>query len=591
MNLPKSVSDTFGEALGYVVGEATTTRVMVRTREPLKVGEYVVVEPLKDGEKEILGWVEESIARNDYVEDVVELESEELVDALLKRWELSLAHTKYFATVKLLSELDSLVEHKRSTPPRTAPDPGSKVYKASEEVLKKIFAREDDPSFIKLGRLSAHEKVPFYVNVNAIVNRHLAIVAVTGAGKSNTVSVLVERMVKEKHGSVLIFDMHGEYGEILEDEYMNEIEPKLDPTKLDYTSFAKLMGIKDAPKQELYLRNILKMWQVLERSTLVKKEEFYDIMQNMIIELINMGKNKRPMPMIPDSRSKIHTIALLLKERGKLDKKRPVSSILEALKSSSQSDICKRGLCEDLYNTIEIVSNDTNTVLPTLLLKFQDMVSKYKDGLALFKFYTPDIIEQIKPGKLNVLDLHSLDEDTADVVVSITLRKVLDARKRFVNNGRGEGTLNFPIFLVLEEAHILAPANRKTQTKYWVSRITREGRKFGVGLCMVSQRPKGLDQDALSQANNLIVLRLIEPGDQRHVQASSEGLSEELLKQLPSLATGEAIIIGPLAPLPALVKIDEASSKGSGHDVNVIEEWMKSGPRSEPGGEEGLWEE
>ena len=583
MNLPKSVSDTFDEALGNVVGEATATRVVVRTREPLKVGEFVIVEPLK-GEGEVLGWVEESVAKNDYIEDIMELESLELADALMRQWELSMAHTKYFATVKLLSLLDPLVNEGRHVPPRTAPDPGSRVYKASNEVLEAIFAKKNDPRYIRLGELSAHPGVPFYVNVNSIVSRHLAIVAVTGAGKSNTVSVLVQRIVKEKRGSVLIFDMHGEYTDVLEERYVNYVPPLLDPTKLDASAMAKLMGLKDAPKQELYLRNVLRIWKVLEMSSLVEKEDFFDVVQNILTELMN----RKNMPMLSDNVHKLYVAAQLLERQKIFNKTRPVESLLRALKSSSNTDVCKRGGCDDLYSEIELVSSDKNSVLPTLLLKFQDMKNKYQDKL--LKFNVPDVIEMIKPGKLNVMDLHQLDEDTADVVVSITLSKVLNARKDYVH--KRPSPLTFPILLILEEAHILAPANRRTLTKYWVSRITREGRKFGVGLCMVSQRPKGLDQDALSQANNLIVLRLIEPGDQRHVQASSEGLSEELVRQLPSLATGEAVILGPLTPLPAIVRIDKAEGKRVGSDLDIVRQWMETDEleKESGGGDEALWE-
>jgi len=598
MSLPKATNDTFGEALGSVVGEATASRVLVRTREPLKVGEYVIIEPLKGG-NDILGWVEESIAKNDLIEDIINLESTELAETLVKQWELTMVHTKYFATVKLLSEVDPLVKEGRHEPPRTAPDPGSRVYKADRRVLEKIFSKADDPRYVRLGVLSAHPDVPFYVDVNSIISRHLAIVAVTGAGKSNTVTVLANRIVKEKRGCVLIFDMHGEYHGAIEDNYLKVIHPVLDPTKLDADAMAKLMGLKDAPKQELYLRNILKVWKVIERSTFVRKKEFYNIVQNMIIELMKGGM----LPILNDAKLKM--IVDLLREEGKFNKQRPLRSVIEVLeKSQRNSPRCKKSDCSDLFDTLKPTSSDVNSSIPNLLIKFQDMISRYSN---ILKFNAPDIVDEIEPGKLNVMDLHTLDEDMADVVVSIAMKKILNARKNSVHETKEkisdmkENSLHenekskfpVPILLVLEEAHILAPANRRTLTKYWVSRITREGRKFGVGLCMVSQRPKGLDQDALSQANNMIVMKLIEPGDQRHVQASSEALSEELVKQLPSLATGEALVLGPLAPLPAIVRVDKAERKGIGHDLDVVKEWMKTHNEEakRSSGEDGTWEE
>jgi hypothetical protein len=172
-----------------------------------------------------------------------------------------------------------------------------------------------------------------------------------------------------------------------------------------------------------------------------------------------------------------------------------------------------------------------------------------------------------------VIDLGSVDEDGADVVVSHILRSILEARKNYKRSGNG---LSFPIFLVLEEAHVLAPFDKETLSKYWIGRIAREGRKFGIGLCLVSQRPKRLDSDSLSQASNMIILNLVEPNDQRYVQMASEILSQDLLEQLPSLNVGEAVIIGPSIKVPALVKIDEFKGKLEGTDPNVRKEWEEA---------------
>ena len=122
----------------------------------------------------------------------------------------------------------------------------------------------------------------------------------------------------------------------------------------------------------------------------------------------------------------------------------------------------------------------------------------------------------------------------------------------------------------VEEAHILAPQNRSSNSKYWITRIAREGRKFGLGLCLVSQSPKTVDHDALSQMNNMIILRLVEPEDQRHVQSASESLSQDLVNQLPSLNVGEAIVLGLMSKVPTLVKIDEFKGRRHGDDMDIV---------------------
>ena len=135
--------------------------------------------------------------------------------------------------------------------------------------------------------------------------------------------------------------------------------------------------------------------------------------------------------------------------------------------------------------------------------------------------------------------------------------------------------MDFPIFCVIEEAHNLASNSLNMKSKYTISKIAREGRKFGVGLCLVSQSPKSLDSGSLSQINNLIILRLVEPGDQKHVQKSSESLSNDLLEQLPSLNIGEAVIVGQMTKIPTMVKIDEFEGKSVGSDLDIVKLWKQ----------------
>ena len=148
-------------------------------------------------------------------------------------------------------------------------------------------------------------------------------------------------------------------------------------------------------------------------------------------------------------------------------------------------------------------------------------------------------------------------------------RNALQRRKNAIH-GSSDKTLDHPVFFIIEEAHILAPNKRDSQSKYWIQRVAREGRKFGLGLCLVSQSPKTVDHDALSQMNNMIILRLVEPEDQRHVQSASESLSKDLINQLPSLNVGEAIVLGLMSKVPTLVKIDEFMGRRTGGDLDIV---------------------
>lgn len=203
--------------------------------------------------------------------------------------------------------------------------------------------------------------------------------------------------------------------------------------------------------------------------------------------------------------------------------------------------------------------------------KMEDLNAKYD---RLLNTNVGDILGQIKPGVANVLDLGQVDENTAEVLVAHILRRALRSRNDFVKNNN-EKALSYPVFFVVEEAHILAPQNRNPSSKYWITRIAREGRKFGLGLCLVSQSPKSVDSETLSQANNMIILRLVEPKDQRHVQTASESLSEDLVNQLPSLNVGEALLLGLMTKIPTLVKIDEFKGRQRGGDLDIVKEWSQ----------------
>lgn len=363
--------------------------------------------------------------------------------------------------------------------------------------------------------LASHPDVPYSVNVNYIVQRHLAILAVTGAGKSNAVALLVSRIIDKHNGTVLIFDMHGEYASSNLGVKTNVIQLLLNPLHLDISEFLQLIRIpSNAWRQEYILRSAL---QNIKKAIIggdVSPKEFFNELKQDIELLITSPKRSR------------------IKISGRISEwQRAASSVLS---------------------------------------KIDDLLFRYGN---IFSYnVSKDLTSIIRLGYLNIMDLGGVDEDTADVVVHHYLRRLYYERKRYIREKIGYPD---PILVVLKEAHVLVPRNENRLTKYWVSRLACEGRKFGIGLCLVSQRPKVIDENALSQTNNKIILKLVELNDLRYVQYASEYLSEELLKILPGLNIGEAVVLGLTTSLPAIVKIDICSGKSGGRDIDVVSEWSK----------------
>ena len=498
--------DVRGRLLGKVIGETSHAKVVFLSKTPPRVGQYVLVE-YPEGEF-VLGMVEQSLSGNPMAPpDAVSMASLERVE----RFEPQ-RYLYYKGVARLLAWVDeNSLAKGRIEAPKHPPPPLANVYEAGAGVLRLIFApqavNEGDDRWVRIGVLANHPDVPVHLDVDMLVSRHLAILAVTGAGKSNTVAILATRIVEKLKGTVLLLDMHSEYGGLSEAlSNVNIITPRLNPMALSSHELLQLMNIEPgrAHIQERFARIA---WREARKEGLRRPEEFFETMR----------------------------------------------SRLEAL-----------GMQRKLTNT------ERNS-LQAVINKLDDLEERYR-GLLFDPTAPIDLEATVKPGYINILSLGGLDEQASDAVVSHYLRRILDERKRW-KRSRGEEGYPVPIMIVVEEAHILIPRSRSTLTKYQAARIAREGRKFGVGLCLVSQRPKNIDEDALSQTNNKIILRLVEPNDQKYVQAASETLSDELLELLPSLNVGEAIILGLMLPLPALVKIDKFTYRLQSSDVQASREW------------------
>ncbi len=482
------------EIIGRCVGEASVDSVYFISTKMPKIGQFVILE--YENQK-VLGIIENVIRFNPALDEGII--SEEAVKKII-----DLEGEKYYikGKIRLLGNIENLEL------PRIPPSPGTEIKEADKETLEKIFGKSEKS--IKIGTLLTNKDVNVYLDVNKLVSRHLAILSITGAGKSNTVAIISSRL-NELGGTILIFDMHSEY--VNSDlKNKNIIQPKLNPLYLDAKEIAKLIKVtEEAFIQERYLR---RAWQ-----SAIK--EIKDLKINLDIDQF-------------------------------FDR---IISILE----------------KDAKN----VDASTKNSIFKVIAKLEDFLYRFKEILS---FETPKITEQIKKGFINIVDLGEVDEDIADIFVSHTLRNILQERKSFKIKEKG---LKFPIFIFLEEAHILAPKDRETLSNYFISRVAREGRKFGIGLCLVSQRPKSLNVDALSQCNNMIILKIVEPNDQKYIQSASELLTDDLIKQLPSLNVGEAIIIGPAIKLPALVKIDKFEGKLGGTDIDILKEWKKEEEKDE----------
>lgn len=459
--------------IGRVIGETTLSEINFISESNPELGEYITI---KHNDNNILGIIENLIVGNSAINKNITKESK------VKIIKDSLKGSDYYTKgkIKILGDLNNNLQM-----PRTPIAPGSAINLVDKNILNDILNPKDS---VKIGNL-INKNINISLNTKKMTSRHLAVLAMTGAGKSNTIYILIDELLKSNN-TTLIFDMHAEYvSKKFNNGDINIIEPVINPNNMAFEELKELCNISDSAfVQERFFRKAYK---------LVKDNNSNNLIQDIKKEL---------------------------EEAEEIE----------------------------FFDNKDINSGDKNKIID-VLNKIEDMEIKNSDFL---NYNVEQLISNIKEGYANIINLSDVDDNTAEIIISHVMRNLLSNKKKENSN------INFPIFNIIEEAHIIAPKGKNNKAKYWLTRIAREGRKFGIGLCLVSQSPRSVDEAILSQCNNMIIMRITDPADQRHIQGASENLSKELLNQLSSLNIGEAIILGLMTKIPSLVKIDLYKDKG-----------------------------
>lgn len=182
-----------------------------------------------------------------------------------------------------------------------------------------------------------------------------------------------------------------------------------------------------------------------------------------------------------------------------------------------------------------------------------------------------------KPGRCTVLQLSDIEQNEQQVIVGTLLRRVNKARMMTVRGevSAGENYLEYPVFALLEESHRFAPAGLSVVSTNILKQILSEGRKFGVGIGMITQRPGKLDQDVLSQCMTQIIMRIVNPIDQDTVAKTVEGAGRAMLAELPALTKGQAIISGVGVNTPVMCRIRPRLTAHGGETFDAPHEWLE----------------
>jgi len=473
------------EIVGFVYGEVkpTSFEILVENKQLAESGTYVKIH------HEMYGWVLGQIS------------------FVRRYWDDRKGVEKIIARVRVIGYKDpqGLVRL-----PKTPFKPEERVFKAHQTLIRSILGL-DTPTAVGLyvGTLEGEDGIKVYIDANKLIQKHLSVLAKTGAGKSYTVGVLLEELA-DKEVPCVVIDPHGEY-------YTLKIP---NDNQKDYDKFAH--------------------FQVVPKG-----------FQNVI----EFSPNKSINP-TADVEFKLSDKNLGAKE---------IIDILPTTLTGGQQAL--------LYQAINELKPSGDYTLEYVIQHLQLSDTNAKWGLVaslqslldtnIFSTEGIRLDEIVKKGQTSIINLKGLKPQMQELVVSKLANDLFETRKQN----------KIPaFFFLIEEAHRFCPERGVGQAiSLGILRtIAAEGRKFGMGLGIVSQRPAKVDKNVLSQANTQMILKVTNPNDINAISKSLENFTPELEEVMKNLPLGVALITSENLERPVLTNIRVRRSKHGGVAVDLI---------------------
>jgi hypothetical protein len=459
------------------------------------------------------------------------------------------------------------------------PTISDEVHLVSESDLKRIYGQPDKPYFVKVGHISGAESIPALIDINKLITRHSAIVGTTGSGKSTTVASILNAISDPSRypsARVIVFDIHGEYAQALKDRanifkvnadknegsiekdlfipfwalnfeelcnislgtFSNEKDENI---ILERISLAKLESIRLYPKKGVdpdtlnvdspipfSLNSLWHQIYIECFATYYSKNEGLPI-ENLAYEKDGAGHELKGKP-------EIAIPPIFKKPKNEKDDSEKINYLPGGLNVGQQ-----------------VLSLGAKLRIPRFDFLFKpgdwtpDADGKtVKDLDSLLK----DWIGSDKP--ITIMDLSGVPTSILNTIIGVLLRIIYEGL--FWARNLSQGGRNRPLLLLMEEAHNYL--NNEGSALTIVQKIVKEGRKYGIGAMIVSQRPSEVNSTILSQCGTFFALRLANATDRGHITSAVTDNLEGLTSMLPILRTGEAIILGEAVKLPMRTLIE-----------------------------------
>ena len=440
----------------------------------------------------------------------------------------------------------------------TVPSVNAECYLISGQKLKEFMkaitsvTSDEDVVSLGIGKYSIDEDAVAFLNGNKFFQRHAVIVGSTGSGKSWSVARILEQVAQLKSANAMLFDIHGEY------------------TPLDSSGFThyKIAGPNDSVSED---KLFLPYWLLT-----------YEEMLSMMLDRSDSNAPNQAM---------LFSSEVLKQKREKLnDTGHGDMEGVITLDSPVPYDLQRLVAELEVLDTQMVPGQRAEKQGPYFgkLTRFiQRLKAKTEDKRLNFMFsqdanlhnydYMNDLCEKLmKPledgsGGVKIIDFSEVPSDVLPLIASLVARVIFAVQQWAETHA--------PLAIFCDEAHLYIPANTEssmdTQSVGSFERIAKEGRKYGVGLVVISQRPSEVNRTVLSQCNNFVAMRLTNADDQAVIKRLLPDSLGDYSELLPILDIGEAIVVGDASILPSRIRVDAPTLKPRSATVNFWDEWSK----------------
>lgn len=414
----------------------------------------------------------------------------------------------------------------------------------------------EDAVSLQIGNYSIDEDATAWLNGNKLFQRHAVIVGSTGSGKSWCVAKILEQVASLKSADAILFDIHGEYSTLQGDSFSHLKVAGPNETIGEGTLFLPYWLLTYEEMLSLMLdrsdNNAPNQAMMFNSAVIEGKKQF----------LIDADKAEMEANITLDSPIPYNLDALLFSLKSKDEEMVP------GAKANTEKQGPYFGKLTRFIQRLETKQKDKR--LNFMFASEDDLLSYDYMSVLCSKLMLPSVAG--KKG-VKIIDFSEVPSDILPLIVSLIARIIFSVQQWTTVEHR------HPIAIFCDEAHLYIPANTEKSiddaSLVTFERISKEGRKYGIGLVVISQRPSEVNRTVLSQSNNFIAMRLTNVDDQSVVKRLLPDSLGDYAEMLPILDIGEALVVGDASLLPSRIRITPPTLKPRSATIDFWDEWSK----------------